>query len=175
MSVDQKFPLPIHPGAPQASAVQLDVGVAGLGRLHQRPLIPDVAGDRAAGVLDAGLRPVGGVGVAADLHLQDLQVGAVAGLEQVVVDLLLLRGRVVGQQPGVAAPAADRPDPVERPAALGAVDGNAGARRGRGAAVAVVTATAPDAASSSVAPAVRGLRKMARHLMLASSSCLSWR
>ena len=62
------------PRRPPGQPVQLDVGVAGLGRLHQRPLIPDVAGDRAAGMLDAGLRTVGGVGVAADLHLQDLQV-----------------------------------------------------------------------------------------------------
>jgi hypothetical protein len=49
-------------------------------------------------VLDARFGAIGGVGVPADLHLQDLQVRPVAGLEQVIQDLLLLGGRVIGQQ-----------------------------------------------------------------------------
>jgi hypothetical protein len=70
----------------------------------------------------AGLRPAGGVGVAADLDLQYLQRGAVAGLEQVVEDLTALRLRVVDQQATVAPTAADRADAVERAAAGRAVD-----------------------------------------------------
>jgi len=41
-------------------------------------------------VLDWGLGAVGGVGVAADLQLEDLQVRAVARLEQVVQELTAL-------------------------------------------------------------------------------------
>src|SRR5436190_23159090 len=100
------------PGQP----VQLDVRVARLGLLHQPPLVARAAVDGAGGVLDARLRAVGGVGVAADLHLEDLQVRPVTRLEEVVEYLLLLGGRVVGQQAGVTAPATDRPDPVEGPA-----------------------------------------------------------
>src|SRR5206468_1313522 len=78
-----------------------------------------------------GFGAVGGVGVAADLHLEDLQGGAVAGLEQVVQDLAALRFGVVGQQPGVAATAADRADAVERAATLRTVDGDRCRRSGR--------------------------------------------
>ena len=82
----------------------------------------------AAGVPWLGSAPRGGVRVAADLHLEDLHRGAVARLEQVVEDLAALRFRVVDQQPGVAAAAADRADAVEGPAARGPVDGDC--RRG---------------------------------------------
>ena len=79
-------------------------------------------------MLVAGLGADGGVGVAADLHLEDLQRGAVAGLEQVVQDLAALRLRIVDQQPAVAAAAADRADAVEGPPARRAVDGDRGGR-----------------------------------------------
>ena len=112
--------------------VQLDLRIAGLRLLHQPPLVAVVAVDRPARVLDARLRAVGGIGVSADLGLEDLERGAVAGLEQVVQDLAALRLGIVVQQTGVAAPAADRADAVERPPRAGAVDRDAGAHPGRG-------------------------------------------
>src|SRR5262249_45388805 len=54
--------------------------------------------------------------------LEDLQAGAVAGLEKVIQYLLLLRGGVVRQQPGVTAAPADRADAAERQPRTGAVD-----------------------------------------------------
>src|SRR6185312_13947975 len=74
------------PGQP----VQLDVRVARLGLLHQPPLVARTAVDGPGGVLDARLRAVGGVGVAADLHLEYLQVRPVTRLEEVIEYLLLL-------------------------------------------------------------------------------------
>ncbi len=111
---------------------QLDVGVARLGLLHDPPLVAAVAVEVAAEVGVAGLRPTGGVGVTADLHLEDLQGGAVAGLEQVVEDLAPLRFRVVDQQATVAPAAADRADTVERAAARRAVDRDGCGGLGRG-------------------------------------------
>src|SRR6202042_2766420 len=79
------------PGQP----VQLDVRVQRLGLLHQPPVVSGAAVDGAGRVLDARLRTVRGVGVAADLHLEDLQVRAVTRLEQVVEDLRLLGRGIV--------------------------------------------------------------------------------
>jgi hypothetical protein len=86
-------------GGGPGEAVQLDVGVAGLGLLHQPELVPGVAVDGAPAVFDGRLGAVGGIGVPTDLGLEELQVRAVVGLEQVVQDLALLGGRVVGEQP----------------------------------------------------------------------------
>ena len=79
----------------------------------------------------AGLRTTGGVGVTADLHLEDLQGRAVGGLEQVVQNLAALRFRIVDQQPAVAAATADGADAVERPTGRRAVDGDRGRGLGR--------------------------------------------
>ncbi len=108
-------------------SVQLDVGVAGLGLLHQPELVTRVAVDDAARMFDRRLRAVGRVRVAPDLDLEDLQVGAVVRLEQVVEDLTLLRSRIVLEQPRVTATAADRADAVEHATGAAAVDSN---RRG---------------------------------------------
>jgi hypothetical protein len=116
-------------GRRPGQAVQADAGVARLGLFGEPELIARVAVDHAAGVLDRRLGAVGGVGVPADLQLQQLQPGSVTGFEEVVQDLRLLGRRVVRQQPRVAAAAADRADAVERTAALAAVHGDG---RGRG-------------------------------------------
>ena len=81
------------PGEP----VQLDRRIAGFGLFHQPELVARVAVDGAPGVLVAAFGAVGGVGVAADLDLEDVQRGTVSRLEQVVEDLAALRFRIVDE------------------------------------------------------------------------------
>jgi hypothetical protein len=61
----------------------------------------------------AGLGAVGGVHVGADLNLEDLNVGAVVGLEEIVEDLAALGLGIVDEQARVAAAAADGANAVE--------------------------------------------------------------
>lgn len=86
----------------------LDARVARLGLLQHEPLVPpravEVAPRPHVGLLGA----LGGLRVAADLDLDDLQRGARAGLEEVVPDQLLRGRRVVDQLPRHAAAAAQR-------------------------------------------------------------------
>ncbi len=119
-----------EPGRAPGQTVELDVGISGLRLRHQPPLVAAVAVEVAGRVFVAGLGAVGGVGVAADLDLEDLQRRAVARLEQVVEDLAALRLRIVDQQPAVAAAAADRPDAVESATRRGSVDGDRVGREG---------------------------------------------
>src|SRR5262249_57419261 len=79
----------------------------------------------------AGRGAGGGVRVPADLQLQQLKGGPVAGLEQVVQDLGELRRRVVLQIPRVAAAAEDGAKAVVHPAAAVAVDRDGGGRQRR--------------------------------------------
>jgi hypothetical protein len=109
-----------------------DVRVAGQGLLAEPELVAHVAVDVPADVLVAGLGAVGGVGVAADLELQQLNRGAVAGLEQVVEDLGALWLGVVDEEAGVASAAADGADAVERASDDAAIDGDVRGCRGRG-------------------------------------------
>ena len=73
---------------PPAQAVQLDVGVALLGLHHEPPLVAAAVVEVVGGVHVRGLRAVGGLSVAANLHLEDVQGGAEVGLEQVVQNLM---------------------------------------------------------------------------------------
>ena len=77
--------------------VDLDRRVELARLLCQPQLVPGVAVDLALGMLGRRLGTVGRVRVTADLQLQDLQVGAVARLEEVVEYLIALRARVLDQ------------------------------------------------------------------------------
>ncbi len=119
-----------QPGGRPLEPVQLDPRVAPHRLLGDGELIARVAVDRAQRVLDARLAAGAGVGVTADLQLEDLQRRAVARLEQVVQDLAALAGRVVHEEPRVPAAAQDGPHPVIDPAAVAAVHRDPGDRQG---------------------------------------------
>ena len=101
---------------------ELNVGVARAGLLHEPPLVAAVVVLIGCGVAVAGLGPVGGVHVGPDLDLEDLDAGAVVGLEEVVEGLAALRLGIVDQQARVAAATADGADAVEDTTGAGGID-----------------------------------------------------
>ena len=96
--------------------IELDVGVAQLGLLHQPPLIAARIVLIARAPHMGGFRAIGGVLVAADFDLQMLDVGAVVGFKEIVQDLAALGLRIVDQQSRRRA-GADRAQPLVNPAA----------------------------------------------------------
>jgi hypothetical protein len=100
-------------GRAPLQGVQLDGRIALDGGAGDLPFVADVAVDLAGRGLDAGLGAVGAVGAGTDLQLEHLQRCAVAGAEQVVVDLVADRGGIVGEEPGVAATSDNGADSVE--------------------------------------------------------------
>jgi hypothetical protein len=76
--------------------------------------------------LDRGFRTVRGETAATDLQLQHLQRGPEVRQEQIVEDLRALTRRIVDEQPGVAAAAADRADPLKFGTRVSAIDDDRG-------------------------------------------------
>ena len=111
---------------------ELDVGVARLGLLHEPPLVAAVVVLVGSGMHVAGLGTVGGVHVCADLDLEDLDAGAVVGLEEIVENLAALGLGIVDEKARVATAAADGSDSVEDAAGTGCVDDDGLGWRGGG-------------------------------------------
>jgi hypothetical protein len=103
-------------------AIQLDRGIARQGLAGQPELIAGTAVQLTLDGLDGGLRAIGGETAATDLQLQHLQGGPEVRREQVIEDLRTLTRRIVDEQPGVTAAAADRADALEDGTGASAVD-----------------------------------------------------
>ena len=106
-----------HPrGEAPAQPVQLDVGVAALGLLHQPPLVAALVVLLLPDVHVRRLGTLGGLGVTADLDLEDVEGGAEVRDEEVVEDLLQVGAAVGGEKLRRGAAPGEAADAVERAA-----------------------------------------------------------